>query len=296
MVNNHYLTPEIISKLNNLSIKARFVVEGFIVGLHKSPYHGFSVEFSEHRSYGAGDEIRHIDWKLWGKTDRFFIKQYEEETNLKSYLLLDQSLSMTYNSHFMSKLEYGKVLAASLSYLMLKQQDAIGLTLFDEKIRINIPAKSKKSHLNLILSQMQNTNPGPETKIAPVLHQAAEAIKKKGLIILMSDLFDNPQKIISGLKHFRYKGHEVIVFHILDPKEISLDFNQRTNFKDLESGKEIVTDPWHIQADYQKNMEKFCNDIKMACRQNNIDYVRISTELPIDMALSDYLIKRRKLS
>jgi len=296
MANHHYLTPEIISKLNNLSIKARFVVEGFIVGLHKSPYHGFSVEFSEHRSYGAGDEIRHIDWKLWGKTDRFFIKQYEEETNLKSYLLLDQSLSMTYNSHYMSKLEYSKVLAASLSYLMLKQQDAIGLTLFDEKIRTNIPAKSKKSHLNLILSQMQNTNPGPETKIAPVLHQAAEAIKKRGLIILMSDLFDDPEKIISGLKHFRYKGHEVIVFHILDPKEISLDFNQRTKFRDLESGQEIVTDPWHIQLDYQKNMDKFCNYIKTSCRQNNIDYVKISTELPIDMALSEYLIKRRKLS
>ena len=179
---------------------------------------------------------------------------------------------------------------------MLKQQDAIGLTLFDEKIRTNIPAKSKKSHLNLILSQMQNTNPGPETKIAPVLHQAAEAIKKRGLIILMSDLFDDPEKIISGLKHFRYKGHEVIVFHILDPKEISLDFNQRTKFRDLESGQEIVTDPWHIQVDYQKNMDKFCNHIKTSCRQNNIDYVKISTELPIDMALSEYLIKRRKLS
>ena len=295
MSKRNILTPEVISKLNNLSLKARFVVEGFIVGLHKSPYHGFSVEFSEHRSYGIGDETRHIDWKLWGKTDRFFIKQYEEETNLKSYLLIDQSLSMTYKSHHMSKLEYAQTLAASIGYLMLKQQDAIGLTLFDEKIRINIPPKSKKGHLNIILSQMQNIKAGPKTQIAPVLHKTAEVIKKKGLIVLISDLFDDPDQILSGLKHFRYKGHEIIVFHLLDPKELSLDFIQRTKFKDLESGSEIITDPWHIQSDYQKSMEQFCNYTKFICRKNNIDYVKVSTDLPLDIALSEYLIKRTKI-
>ncbi len=252
MPGGHILTPDIISRLNNLSLKARFVVEGFIVGLHKSPYHGFSVEFSEHRAYGAGDEIRHVDWKLWGKTDRFFIKQFEEETNLKSYLLVDQSLSMTYKSKNMTKLEYAQILAASLGYLMLKQQDAVGLTLFDDRIRVNIPARSKRSHLNIILSQMQNIIAGPETTIAPVLHKTAEAIKKRGLIILISDLFDDPDKVLSGLQHFRYKGHEVIVFHVLDPQELTLDFTQRTRFRDMESGEEIVTDPWHIQSDYQK--------------------------------------------
>jgi len=154
MPSGHILTPDIISRLNNLSLKARFVVEGFIVGLHKSPYHGFSVEFSEHRAYGAGDEIRHVDWKLWGKTDRYFIKQFEEETNLKSYLLIDQSLSMTYKSGNVTKLEYAQILAASLGYLMLKQQDAVGLTLFDDEIRVNIPARSKRSHLNIILSKI----------------------------------------------------------------------------------------------------------------------------------------------
>ena len=295
MPSGHILTPDIISRLNNLSLKARFVVEGFIVGLHKSPYHGFSVEFSEHRAYGAGDEIRHVDWKLWGKTDRFFIKQFEEETNLKSYLLVDQSLSMTYKSKKMTKLEYAQILAASLGYLMLKQQDAVGLTLFDDRIRVNIPARSKRSHLNIILSQMQNIIAGPETTIAPVLHKTAEAIKKRGLIILISDLFDDPDKVLSGLQHFRYKGHEVIVFHVLDPQELTLDFTQRTRFRDMESGEEIVTDPWHIQSDYQKSMGQFCDYIKSNCRQKNIDYVQLSTDLPLDMALSEYLIKRKRI-
>ena len=295
MPSGHILTPDIISRLNNLSLKPRFVVEGFIVGLHKSPYHGFSVEFSEHRAYGAGDEIRHVDWKLWGKTDRFFIKQFEEETNLKSYLLVDQSLSMTYKSKNMTKLEYAQILAASLGYLMLKQQDAVGLTLFDDRIRVNIPARSKRSHLNIILSKMQNIIAGPETTIAPVLHKTAEAIKKRGLIILISDLFDDPDKVLSGLQHFRYKGHEVIVFHVLDPQELTLDFTQRTRFRDMESGEEIVTDPWHIQSDYQKSMEQFCDYIKSNCRQKNIDYVQLSTYLPLDMALSEYLIKRKRI-
>ena len=295
MPGGHILTPDIISRLNNLSLKARFVVEGFVVGLHKSPYHGFSVEFSEHRAYGAGDEIRHVDWKLWGKTDRFFIKQFEEETNLKSYLLVEQSLSMTYKSKKMTKLEYGQILAASLGYLMLKQQDSVGLTLFDDRIRVNVPARSKRSHLNIILSQMENIIAGPETTIAPILHKTAEAIKKRGLIILISDLFDDPDKILSGLQHFRYKGHEVIVFHILDPQELTLDFTQRTRFRDMESGEEILTDPWHIQSDYQKSMEQFCNYIKSNCRQKNIDYVQLSTDLPLDMALSEYLIKRKRI-
>ena len=295
MPSGHILTPDIISRLNNLSLKARFVVEGFIVGLHKSPYHGFSVEFSEHRPYGSGDEIRHVDWKLWGKTDRFFIKQFEEETNLKSYLLLDQSLSMTYKSDKVSKLEYAQILAASLGYLMLKQQDAVGLTLFDDQIRVNIPARSKRSHLNILLSRMQNINAGPETTIAPVLHQTAETIKKRGLIILISDLFDDPEKVLSGLQHFRYKGHEVIVFHILDPQELTLDFSQRIRFRDLESGEEIITDPWHIQSDYQKSMEDFCNYFKTRCRQKNIDYVRLSTDTALDLALSEYLLKRKRV-
>ena len=292
---NKLLSPNIISRLNNLSLKARFVVEGFIVGLHKSPYHGFSVEFSEHRSYGAGDEIRHIDWKLWGKTDRYFVKQFEEETNLKSYLLIDQSLSMKYQSKNFSKLEYAKLLGASLVYLMLKQQDAVGLILFDNQIRVNISPRSKRSHLNVILSQMENISAGSKTHMAPVLHQTAEVIKKRGLIILISDLFDSPEEVLSGLQHFRYKGHEVVVFHIMDPQELKLNFSHRTRFRDMESEEELITDPWHIKADYQRSMEKFCDYYKIQCRKNNIDYVHLSTDASLDLALSEYLLKRKRL-
>ena len=290
-----YLSPTLLSKLDNLSLKARMVVEGFIVGLHKSPYHGFSVEFSEHRSYGAGDEIRHIDWKLYGKTDRFFIKQFEEETNLLTHLLVDQSRSMDYSSHDISKLEYAKIMAASLAYLMLKQQDAVGLTLFDSEIRDYVPPRSKSSHLNALFSRMNKIQPGPETAIAPMLHKSAEAIKKRGLIILISDLFDDPENVISGLKHFRYKGHEVLVIHVLDPQELDLKFNERTRFKDMETGEEIITEPWHIQKDYQKSIDGFCNYYKSICLKNKMDYVLAKTDMSLDTVLSEYLIKRKRI-
>ena len=178
---------------------------------------------------------------------------------------------------------------------MLKQQDAIGLILFDNKIRVNIPARTKRSHLNIILSQMENISAGPETRMGPILHQTAEVIKKRGLIILISDLFDSPEEILSGLQHFRYKGHEVVVFHILDPQEIKLDFLQRTRFRDMESGEEMITEPWHIQEDYQNSMEAFCSYYKIQFRQNNIDYVRLTTDMPLDLALSEYLLKRKRL-
>ena len=290
------LSPDTISQLNNLFLKAKFVVEGFIVGLHKSPYHGFSIEFSEHRAYGQGDEIKHIDWKLWGKTDKYFVKQFEEETNLKSYLLFDQSASMKYKSDKISKLDYSKLIAASIGYLMLKQQDAIGLTLFDNKIRYQISPRSKKSHLYAILSKLEQVKVGAKTHIAPILHKTAELIKKRGLIILISDLLDEPDKILSGLKHFRHNGHEIIIFHILDPQEIKLNYNNRTRFKDLESDDEIITDPWHIKQDYKKSMEKFCNYYKTQCRNNKIDYVKLTTNTSLDVALNEYLLKRKKLN
>jgi len=290
-----YLSPTLLSKLDNLSLKARMVVEGYIVGLHKSPYHGFSVEFSEHRSYGAGDEIRHIDWKLYGKTDRYYIKQFEEETNLLTHLLVDQSRSMDYSSHNISKLEYTKIMAASLAYLMLKQQDAVGLTLFDSEIRGFVPPRSKSSHLNVLFSKMDKIKSGPETAIAPMLHKSAEAIKKRGLIILISDLFDDPEAVISGLKHFRYKGHEVLVIHVLDPQELELKFNERTRFRDMETGEEIITEPWHIQKDYQESIAKFSNYYKTICRKNKIDYILVKTDMSLDTVLTEYLIKRKRI-
>ena len=220
----------LINKVSNLFLRAKLVVEGFIIGLHKSPYHGFSVEFSEHKSYGYGDETKYIDWKLWAKTDKLFIKQFEEETNLKCHIIFDKSSSMGYSSKKITKFEYSKDLAAALSYLMIKQQDAVGLHMFDDKIKISIPPKSKKSHLNLILSNLHNTSFSGKTKISTTLHYLADSIKKKGLVILISDLFDIQNDVISGLKHFRYKGHEVIVFHILDLTRENLILIEVLNF------------------------------------------------------------------
>jgi len=195
-----YLDPAVISRLDNMQLRARLMVEGFIIGLHKSPYHGFSVEFAEHRPYMQGDEIRHVDWKLYGKTDRFYIKQYEEETNLKSYILLDKSGSMGYKSGDVSKLEYGSYLASALGYLMLKQQDAISLATFDSKIQSFLPPLAKKSHLNLLLSELDKISPGKQTNISPILHEFAEKIKKRGLIIIISDFLDDEANILNGLK------------------------------------------------------------------------------------------------
>ena len=290
------LSNEAISKLENLHIKAKKVVEGFIVGLHKSPYHGFSVEFSDHRAYGLGDEVRHIDWKLWAKTDRFFVKRYEEETNLKAHILIDQSRSMSYGSNNISKLEYAKILAASLSYMLIKNQDAVGLYMFDSKIKKIIPPKSTKGHLSTLLKEMEKIKPGIKTNISKAIHKCAEKTHKKGLVILISDLMDDQEKILTGLKHLLYKGHEIIVFHILDDKEINFDFKDRIKFKDLESNKTIIADTRQLQKDYQKKISEFIDFYKQNCFNKKIDYVNLITNQPLDMALSEYIIKRKKLN
>tara|TARA_B100001029_G_C15059167_1_gene456895 strand:- start:2466 stop:3353 length:888 start_codon:yes stop_codon:yes gene_type:complete len=290
-----YLKPEIISKIDNLYFRARRVVEGFIVGNHKSPYHGFSAEFSEHRAYGIGDEIKHIDWKLFGKTDRYYVKQFEEETNLRAHLILDQSSSMDYGSGALTKIEFAKTLFASFAYLMLKQQDAVGLTLFDTDIQNFIPPRSKYSHLNILLSTLSKIKSGGETAIAPILHKIADRIHKKGLIILISDLFDDQLKTFNGLKHFRYNGHEVVVFHILDPQEKNFNFKERTRFIDKEIGQKITTDPWYIKQSYQEEMKNFCNFFKFNCRKNKIDYIQISTHQNMDEVVANYLIKRNSV-
>ena len=291
-----YMNPEIINKIDNLSLRARLVVEGFIIGMHKSPYHGFSVEFSEHRPYGYGDEIKYIDWKLWGKTDRFYIKQFEEETNLKCNIILDKSSSMSFGSNKITKFDYSKSLAAALSYLMIKQQDAIGLTTFDDKIDISIKPKSKISHLNLLLKTMHNSKIGGETNISNLLHIMAESIHKRGLIILISDLLDEEKNIVEGLRHIRYKGHEVIIFHIIDPKEQNLDYNQNVNFVDIENNSAIMADSRIIKDKYNKAFNSFCNFYENECHQNKIDYIRITTDSSLDKALMQYLMKRSKIN
>ena len=290
-----YLKPEIVALLNSMSLRARLVVEGYIIGQHRSPYHGFSVEFAEHRSYGPGDEIRHIDWKLFGKTDRLYVKRYEEETNLQAYVLLDTSKSMLYSSGKVSKLNYANSLVASLSYLMINQQDAAGLIQFSDKINTFIPPRSKPSHLNALLTKLDDKSVENDTDIEPVLHQMADRIKKRGLVILVSDLLDEPEKIINGLRHFRHNNQEVIVFHILDRKELEFNFNSRTRFLDMESGEEILTEPWHIRLSYKELIMKLQDYYKRECRQQLIDYVPIFTDQYLDKGITEYLNKRKKL-
>jgi len=291
-----YLQPAVVAQLANMELRARFVVEGFITGLHKSPYHGFSVEFTEHRPYMPGDEIKHIDWKAYGKTDRFYIKQFEEETNLKSYLILDASRSMEYASKGnLKKFEYASYVAAALSFLMIEQRDAVGLTVFDEGIRVSLPPRATRSYLREILKELESARTANKTGTSTSLHRIAEQIKRRGLVIVLSDLFDSPESVMTALKHFRHKGHEVVVMQILDPLERSFAFESDAIFKDLETHEEVMTQPWHIQKAYQQSMQEFLGYYQRQCRDNNIDYVLLDTSTPFDKALFEYLNKRKRM-
>jgi len=290
-----YLNPEVISKLKSVEMKARLVVEGFITGLHKSPYHGFSVEFAEHRQYMPGDAIRDIDWKVFAKSDRYYVKEFEEETNLKSYILLDTSASMGYASGKTTKFTYAANLAAALAFLMLKQRDAAGLVTFDERVRHYVPPKSASVHLHALLSTLANVEPMAQTATGIALHEMAERIKRRGLIILLSDLWDEPSRVLAGLKHFRHRKHEVIVFHILDPAERDFNFPEEALFKDMETGEEISTLPWQIRSDYQRTLHAHVDRYRRECRQAFVDYVPINTATPYDYALFSYLGKRARL-
>lgn len=292
----NYLDPSFISKLNSLELKARLVVEGFMVGLHKSPYHGFSVEFSEHRAYMQGDNLKDVDWKVFGKTEKYFIKQYEEETNLRSYVFLDTSNSMAYSSeNNLSKLDYSITLAAALGYLMIHQQDAVGLTLYSEKINKFLPPKSSRAYLQEIFKNLALVKASEKTNTAESLSEGAEKLKRRGLVVIISDFFDDINSVLRALKHFSYKKNEVIVFHILDPMEKTFSFGKDAIFKDLETGDELTTQPYQIQKAYREAMKEFTERIKTECLNSNIDYNLIETSDPYDKALLRYIQKREKL-
>ncbi len=291
-----YLSDKVVSTIENFNLRARFIVEGFIIGLHKSPYHGFSVEFSDHRQYNQGEPISKIDWKVYARTSKYFIKRYEEETNLKSYILIDHSASMGYASDKnISKLEYAKTLASALSYLLIKQQDAVGLLPFSDKITEFLPASSVRTYLNLLLKKIYNLKPENRTNTSSVLHSLAHRISKRGLIIIISDLIDEPEKIIQGLLHFRYKKHEVIVFHLFDKKEQDFDFTKETEFIDKETGEKVIVNPWQVRKEYKKHYEENLKKIKDKCLEFQIEYNEINTNTPIEELLMKYLIKRAKL-
>tara|TARA_B100002052_G_scaffold267557_1_gene265555 strand:+ start:4955 stop:5842 length:888 start_codon:yes stop_codon:yes gene_type:complete len=294
-MNQKYLSSKLISTVENLQLRAKFIVEGFMTGLHKSPFHGFSVEFSEHRSYTIGDEVKNIDWKIWSKTDKYYVKRFEEETNLLCHIFLDASKSMSFTSNVNTKFEYAKTLASCLSYLMINQRDSVGLHVFDSKIRQIINPKCTQSHLNTILSIMNNLVPKNKTKISSILNYASEKINKKGLVIIISDLFDSKEDIVSALKKLKYNNQEVILFHILDEKEIDLNYNEQVKFEDLENLSTIKTEPWQIKDDYKKEMKNLIKYFKTECQSLNINYNLFETSKPIETGLLYFLNKRKKI-
>ncbi|MBS1912082.1 MAG: DUF58 domain-containing protein [Bacteroidetes bacterium] len=291
-----YLKPEVVSRITSLELRARMVVEGFITGLHKSPYHGFSVEFAEHRQYMPGDEIRYIDWKVYGRTNRYYIKQYEEETNLKGYLVVDASASMGYHSGSrITKFEYAVSLAAALSLLMLRQQDAVGAAVYDTDLRGYLPPRSRPGYLQEVLKLLTASKPSNGTGTARALNLIAERVRRRGLVIVLSDFFDDPEQVITALKHFRHKQNEVLAIQVLDPMERSFDFGTDATFRDMETGEEMVSQPFQVRAAYAEAMNAFTERIKRECRLHNIDYLLVDTSVPFDRTLVEYLNKRRMM-
>jgi uncharacterized protein (DUF58 family) len=288
-----FLEPDALARMKNLSLVARGVVEGFISGLHSSPYKGFSAEFAEHREYTAGDDPRRLDYRMLGRTDRLYVKQYEEETNMRVQILLDSSGSMGY-SHAgrITKLQYGSYLTAVLAYLMTRQQDAVGLTTFDAEIRLDMPAHSTPRHFNEMMHRLEGVAPGGKTCIAETLHKLANRFKRRGLIVLVSDLCDEPEDVLRALNHFRHRRHEVIVFHVLDKAEIEFPFRETIAFHDLETDERIQIEPAYVRGEYVAQMEAFVADYRRACAEARIDYVLTDTGVPYDFMLSKYLAKR----
>ena len=291
-----FLEPEALARVKNLAVVARGVVEGSISGMHASPYKGFSVEFAEHREYTAGDDPRHLDYKMLARTDRLYIKQYEEETNMRVQILLDTSGSMGYrHASKLTKLEYASYLTAVLSYLMIRQQDSVGLTTFDTKIGLDMPARSSPRHFNEMMRELEAITPGERTNIATTLHRLANRFKRRCLIVLISDLYDEPEEVMRALHHFRHRRHEVIVFNVFDKAEIEFPFDDLVSFQDLETGERIQVDPAYVRDVYRKQVDEFLENYRRACAESNIDYVMTDTSVPYDFMLSRYLAKRSLL-
>ena len=291
-----YLDPQALSRLKNLSLAARVVVEGFFAGMHKSPHKGFSVEFAEHREYTPGVDPRHIDWRVFGRCDKLYIKQYEEETSLRCYILLDKSASMGYRSDGpLSKLQYSSFLAASLAYLMAFQHDSVGLMTFDNQVRENVPPRQGSGHLRVLMDLLEKTEPGNETKLGDTFHKLAETIKRRSLVVIISDLFDDADELVSGLKHFRHKKHDVIVFQTLDPAELTFPFEDVSCIEDMETGREITSDPRALRNGYLEELGNFLDLVRGGCLTSQIDYALAETNMKFDTFLGTYLAKRQML-
>ncbi len=289
-----YLDPRTLAKLAGLELRARTIVEGFVAGMHRSPYHGFSVEFAEHREYVPGDDLRHVDWKVFAKTDKVYLKQYEEETNLICYLVLDTSESMRYRSDqaALSKLEYAQCIAAALAHLTLRQQDGVGLITFDDEIRTMLRPSGNPSQLRQLLHLMEQSQPQRKTATGPIFHDLSERLKKRGVVVILSDMFDDVPAMMAGLKHFRHRRHDVVVFHVLDPAELDFPFQQTTLFKGLEQLPDVLSDPRALRKAYLAEFNAFLRQVQAGCRAQHADYVQVRTDQNLEVALSAYLSGR----
>jgi uncharacterized protein (DUF58 family) len=297
---HNYLDSKTLDRIKRLDVRARLVVEGFITGQHRSPYHGFAVEFATHREYAPGDDIRHIDWKVWSKTDRLYIKEYEEETNLKCTILLDCSKSMRYGGinpgdGGWSKFDYAATGAASLAYLLQQQQDAVGLVTFNTKVQRNLPASSHPNHLKLMLHELQETQADDKTDVAQVFPELARQIRRRGMVVLFSDLFLDIPTLAESLKQFRLRRHEVIVFHVMHDDELTFPFQENTLFRGLEMPVQLHTEPRALRRSYLEAVEKFQEEVRKTCATTGVDYVLMNTKEPLDAVLGSYLTFRHKV-
>ncbi|MFP4104910.1 MAG: DUF58 domain-containing protein [Phycisphaerae bacterium] len=297
-----YLDPKVLSKITRLDLQARLVVEGFISGLHRSPFHGFSVEFATHREYVPGDDIKHIDWKVQAKTDRFYIKQYEEETNLKATFMVDASESMMYGSKKgkgrgakskgLTKYHYASAVAASLSFLLLQQQDAVGLSVFDEELKTYVPPSANPNQIKTVVHALDQIDPKEKTSLEPICHTIAEKISRRGLVVLISDLFTDIDGLLRGLQHFRHYSHEVMVLHIMDEDELNFPFQGNTMFRGLEDSGRLTVEPRALRKGYLESVNSFLSEVKHKCIANQMDYKLISTGDHLDAALLAFLSAR----
>lgn len=294
--NTRLLDPTTLARLQGLELRARRIVEGYVAGLHRSPYHGFSNEFAEHREYAPGDDLRYVDWKVFGKSDRFYLKQFEVETNLILYLVLDSSESMQYQGPQspLTKFTYAQTVAAALAFLALHQRDAVGLTMFDQEITQLVRPSSNPTQLKQLVRVMENSSAARKTRTGPIFHELAERLGRRGLVVILSDLFDDPETLLAGLKHLRHRKHDVILMHILDPAEIDFPFQQVTMFKGLEALGNVVVDPRGLQAAYRHEVQSFIKRIRAGCRDRQIDYLLVRTDQPVDAVLTTFLSARKK--
>lgn len=290
-----YLRPDVIRQVGRLDLRAKFIVEGFLSGLHSSPFHGFSVEFSEHRKYVPGDDLKDLDWNVFAKTDKYYLKKFQAETNVTGYLAMDLSASMGYTfRQELTKFDYAICLAAALGYLMIHQQDPVGLVAFDTAIRTSLPPRSKRTQLGTMLSVLANLRPMGETNISACLHQLAAMVRGKSLIMVFSDLLTEPEPVLQSFHHLRHRGHEIIVFHILDEAEVHFPFDGLIEFSDVESDDKMTLDARGMRSDYLAAVRDFQETYRRECSKANIDYVPIDTSVSFDKALMEYLVQRQR--